>query len=328
MSKQIGFNYNVERNIFYGVFVLLLFSLPLFSCAEEDNNAKDVENRQPCIMIVPDIQNYMFTEARFKYPNAIADYYISNRNEIDAVLQVGDLTNNNQLWEYINAYEQFFSRFSEEDQVVYCLGNHDYGKNGSSDKRTSNYPRYMIPPYDFRMEETPFENYVRYITIGGKKHGVMVLEFCTRNEVLEWANQVLENDADIPYIILTHAFLNNYGKLFDYTDENCVNGGSPKRYQMGEDYKNDSKEIYDKLIYKNSNVRLVVCGHCLTPDYINAMSLKNVAGGKVGFVMVNFQHYGEGGNGIVGMLTFYDDHYVIRSFSTVTIDYGDIEICF
>lgn len=310
----------------YLSFILFVVIFPCTSCKANVNLSPKETSFN--IMIVPDIQNYTDKEDRFKYLTAIADYYHSHQDSFDAIIQVGDLTNNNQLWQYENAYNLFFSRFSSADQLIYCLGNHDYGNNGSSDIRVTNCPDYMLPICDFRMEETRFENYVRYINIGEKKYAVLVLEFCTRNNVLDWANSVIQQNFNIPFIIVTHAFLNYYGQLFDYTDPNCSIGGSPKTYKMGNDYNNDSKEIFDKIIYNNPNVRLVVCGHSLTPDYIYAMSLENILGEHVGILMVNYQHYTEGGAGIVGLLNITNDHFVIQSFSTIDKELGSINITF
>lgn len=287
------------------------------------------ESTKSSIVIVPDIQNYTHLEERFRYLNAIADYYHANRDRYDAILQVGDLTNNNAVWQYENAYNQFFSKFSIEDQMVFCLGNHDYGKNGTSDIRQSNCPNILMPHYDKRMEDSQWENYVRYINLVGRKYGVLVLEFCTRNETLEWANDIIKSDPTTPYIILLHVFLDQNGEMFDAANTEIVNkGSSHKKYKMGGDYKNDSREIFDKIIYHNPNVKLVVCGHCLTPLHINVHSEYNVEGKQVHMIEVNYQHYTDGGLGYVGILDIDDEAYRIRSYSTYEHKYGTIDICF
>lgn len=323
---------NIENmmNLRQRIFLLLIAFLPfsVLSCDNEDNIdvGKTVKS---CIVIVPDIQNYTHLEERFKYLNAIADYCQRNKDEIDAILQVGDLTNNNQIWQYENAYTHFFCKFEASDQLVFCLGNHDYGNNGKSDIRMSNLPSYMMAIYDNKMEGTQWENYVRYITMGGKKYGVIVLEFCTRNEVLEWANNVIKNDPSTPYIIVTHVFLDQNGEMFDISNLNVVNkGSSHKKYQMGGDYKNDSREIFEKIIYHNPNVKLVVCGHCLTPSYINVKSENNIEGEAVYMIEVNYQHYTEGGLGYIGILNIEDDSYRIRSYSAYENKFGTRDISF
>ena len=279
-------------------------------------------------MIVPDIQNYTNNEDGSVYLNTIADFYNANRERIHAIFQVGDLTNNKMQEQYENAYKCFFNKFSWNEQMVFCLGNHDYGKNGSSDARESNIPDYMMPSYDSKMEGTHWDNYVRYITVGGKRYGVLVLEFCTRNETLDWANKIIMENDETPFIILTHAFLNVFGQLFDYTDKSCNNDVSPKAYKMGEEYKNDSMEIFNKIIWNNPNVEMVICGHSLAPEYIKVLSKDNIVGKKVNIIMVNYQHYRNGGDGFVGLLSFSKNKNSIYSFSTMEGRFGDVKILF
>lgn len=313
---------------------LSLLFIYLFSSCRETEIIIDPEPEPLArIMIVPDIQNYTYLEERFKYLTSIVNYYRRNKEDFDAVFQVGDLTYHNYVWQYENAYNYFFRFFDVEDQLVFCLGNHDYGTNGLSDIRNTNIPPYMIPASDLRMVDKDCENYVRYVTLGGVKYGVIELEFATRNKALEWANDVLSNDASTPYIILLHVFLNKKGFIYDYKDPNILISGSHKQYEMssdGDNYKNDSREIFDKIVYKNPNVKLIICGHSLTPDYVNVVSEKNVLGKPVYIVMVNYQHYGESGNGYIGELDIEGEHYRIRSYSTYDNNdkYGNVDISF
>ena len=128
------------KKFYYIAILVLSFPLAIFSCSKDENSSTVEVEKESCIMIVPDIQNYTHKEERFKYLNSIVDYYHANKNSLDAILQVGDLTNNNQIWQYENAYNQFFCKFGMTDQLVFCLGNHDYGNNGKSDVRESNIP--------------------------------------------------------------------------------------------------------------------------------------------------------------------------------------------
>lgn len=299
----------------------------IMECPEKVGQKPDSSTR---IMIVPDIQNYTYLEERLKYLDAITDYYQSNKNDIDLVLQVGDLTYHNYVWQYENAYMHFINKFKQGDQMFFCLGNHDYGTNGTSDVRVSNIPEYMMPSYDLRMEESQWENYVRRVTIGGEEYGVLVLEFCTRNETLEWANTVISSDPQTPYIILLHVFLDQNGVMFDSSNPEVVNkGSSHKDYQMGNEYKNDSREIFDKIIYNNPNVKMVFCGHCLTPSYINVNYETNATGEKVYMIEVNYQHYTDGGQGCVAVLDIVNGkNYRIRSYSTYFNEYTGIDIAF
>lgn len=309
--------------------IFVIVCAPELSCSSDINIDVKVVEPEASIMIVPDIQNYSYLEDRLKYLDSISNYYQLHKNSIDAVLQVGDLTYHNYDWQYENVYNHFFSNFKQEDQCVYCLGNHDYGTNGTSDVRVSNIPDYLKAISDIRMENAQWENYVRYVTIGEKKYGIIVLEFCTRNETLEWANSVLSSDPNTPYFILTHVFLDQNGKMFDASNPNVENkGSSHKDYKMGDGYKNDSREIFDKIIFRNPNVKMVFCGHCLTPSYININSEKNIVGNPVYMVEVNYQHYYDGGEGCIAILDIKDDLYRIRSYSTFYHKYMGIDITF
>lgn len=91
------------------------------------------------------------------------------------------------------------------------------------------------------MPGTVYDNYVRFLELGETRYAVLVLEICTRNVVLEWADSVVEEYAETPFIILTHIFTNKYGQIHDESDPDVYHGGSQKSYSMGGvDYLNDS----------------------------------------------------------------------------------------
>ena len=278
------------------------------------------------IVIVPDIQFYTNNEERFEYLAAIVDYCKEKQDSIYFLLQTGDVTNNNQPWQWENSQKLFFSQLPKIFPTIFCLGNHDYGKNGSSKERQSNFPVELTPAMDTVMQNSLWDNYLRYVVIEQKKLAVLSLEFAPRNEVLEWANGVIKANADTPIIILTHAFLNNSGKIFDASDSLCDNKYSQKFYIMGGDYLNDSQEIFDKIIYNNPNVKMVICGHCGTKNYIDCLNKKNVKNENVCCIMVNFQHYSEGGAGNIGLLYYYKGQFHLKSLNTVSREFGSLDI--
>lgn len=307
----------------------LVSSLSLLSCQKEEIRTEEMNSSAiGRIMIVPDIQHYTDNASNLHYLDAIAEYYVGHSNDFSACIQVGDITNNNVTWQWENAYQHFFSKYPVGNEPYFCLGNHDYGENGKSGTRTSNIPQYMKPIMDFQMGGCDFENYVRYLWIGTTKYAVLDLEFAPRNEALEWANSVVSSDSTTPFIILTHVFLNRYAQMYDATDSNCFSKGSQKSYIMDGDYLNDSKEIFDKFIYNHPNIKLIICGHSLTPNYIDVVDMTNVAGERVYCLMVNYQHYTDGGLGYVGILDFKENGYRIRSFSSTSQTFGTKDIEF
>lgn len=311
--------------LFGGIFCVFLYS----SCGEDNLEIIDISNQDGCIVIVPDIQYYTNDKVNYKYLDAIVDFCNEKKNNISFLLQTGDITNNNRFEQWNNAYQRFFSKLPKVFPIVFCLGNHDYyGNNGSASKRESNCPSELTPVSDVVMPTSFWDNYLKYVTLDNKKMAVLSLEFAPRNITLEWADKVIKDNKDIPIIILTHAFLNNSGKMFDSSDPKCDNKYSQKYYTMSNDYLNDSKEIFDKIIYNNPNVKMVVCGHCVSRNYIECLEKKNANNENVYCIMVNYQHYINGGSGNIGLLLYNQGRFELRSFNAESRLFGDVKISF
>ena len=309
-------------------FLLSVIDLLASSCEKITNDPLDIVGTSDCIMIIPDIQYYTNNDNGSKYLASIIDCCNDWQMNISFILQTGDVTNNNLPSQWNNSFQYFFSKLPISVPVIFCLGNHDYGDNGSSNIRHSNMPNELTPFRDETMVGSLWDNYLRYVYLGGKKVVVISLEFAPRNEVLDWADNVIKENHDNPIIILTHAFLNNSGALYDATDNKCDNQCSQKYYKMGSDYINDSKEIFDKIVYNNSNVKMIICGHSLSNNYIECLETKNIYNENVYSIMVNYQHYTSGGAGYIGLLYYNEGVFNLRSFNTVKKTYGNVDITF
>ncbi len=308
--------------------VSLLFASMYFTSCEREESTSLEDGYEKIIVVVPDIQYYTNNLDRIKYLESIVGFCNNNQEKISFLLQTGDITNNNNPEQWRNGHKLFFSKLPSSFPVVFCLGNHDYGLNGGSAKRESFFPLELTPVRDEVMPLSQWDNYLRYVESDGKKMAILSLEFAPRNEVLEWADKIIKENSEIPIIILTHAFLNNDGQIFDMTDPQCNNQYSQKYYVMGGDYLNDSKEIFDKIIYNNSNVRMVICGHCISGNYIECINKKNATGSDVYFIMVNYQHYTEGGAGMIALLKYKNGCFHLQSYDTYNKVYGKVNISF
>lgn len=284
------------------------------------------EDEIETVVIVPDIQYYTNNEQWTCHLDSITSYINKNSKEIPLVMQVGDITHYNQEWQWVLAYDHFFSKI-KNNRIVFCLGNHDYGDYGQSEERITRLNFSFLPNYDISMDDAK-ENYVVFADLFNNTYAVLVLEFAPRTQVLDWANKVIKENPFTRFIILTHAFLNNEGMLFDYTDALCDNKYSQKYYEMGGDYLNDSKEVFDHIVYHNPNVKMVICGHCLHPDFITMIDKKNANGKNVHCLMVNFQHAKEGGQGNIAIWSQEGDIFYIRTYSTSEHTWGDKAISF
>lgn len=310
------------------IFLSLLILNTFCSCSDDTMEKLDMSSYEGCIVVVPDIQYYTNDKKLFKYLDAIVNFCTEEQDNISFLLQTGDVTNNNQIEQWDNGFKYFFSKLPPMFPIVFCLGNHDYGQNGKSETRTSNIPNRLSPIQDEVMPSSEYDNYLRYVMLGNTRYGVLSLEFAPRNEALDWADHVIKANSDIPIIILTHAFLNNSGKMFDSTDNMCDNKYSQKYYKMGDDYLNDSKEIFDKIIYNNPNVRMVVCGHCISDNYIECLEKENINGDSVFCIMVNYQHYSNGGAGYIGILYYNHGIFNLRDYNVVNKSFGRVNVTF
>lgn len=81
---------------------------------------------------------------------------------------------------------------------------------------------------------------------GGKDFLVLTLELWPRQSVIDWANQVVANHPDHNVIINTHMFLESDGTI---STSNGGYGATSPSY------------LYDNLIAKHANIKLVLSGH-------------------------------------------------------------------
>ena len=174
-----------------------------------------------------------------------------------------------------------------DNKVPYILatGNHDYDYGRRHDKGNSHLHRYFLINrnqltrsqlrmcYMDKNRETPIDNAVYEFTAPApdkRKFLVISLRFLPEDEHLAWAKEIVDDPkyANHFVILLTHYYL--------YRD------GSLKAKDSGGG--NAALAIYNKLVKPSKNIRMVISGHCCSPDNWNhatqfVMS-KNGAGKK------------------------------------------------
>lgn len=273
--------------------ILFLIALQAIACSREDVQFYQMEPNS--IVIVPDIQIYTMN-SNSKELSSIVDFINTNKSNISLCLQTGDLTNNNTPEQWNNAFNEYVNKLHPDVTHFECLGNHDYGDNGSANERVSNISWDISANSLFSFGKYN-ENYVKFVQIAGKEYGVLVLEFAVRDTTIEWAQQVLNQYSDMEFIVLTHAFLNSEG--YPYGDSTIMTDiDNPKFYGLStNDRICDSECIFDKICNSHPNVKYMVCGHSLPKDGLLIRTKETVSGDIVKLIMVNFQHYANGGDG-------------------------------
>jgi hypothetical protein len=214
------------------------------------------------IPVLPDTQgeiNYqpaMFTSQM--------EWLASHRDSlrIPIVLHVGDVVDFNNTAQYQRASDGFSILDKAKVPYAITLGNHDtnaVGENsgnaapGNANENLRNTLRFnsYFPVSRFILQKDRFEknksdNATYTFKAGGLNWLVITLEFCPRQGVVNWANQVLNHYPNHNAIILTHFFLTADGEI------------SPNNAGYGD---LTLQNVYDQLIKKHSNVLLVLSGH-------------------------------------------------------------------
>ena len=86
---------------------------------------------------------------------------------------------------------------------------------------------------------------------------IMNLEIAPRSIVLKWADKVISQNSSEKVIIVTHDYIDSEGKRLDDLKTFGMNG----KDNAGKNKGNNADEVFKKLIKKNDNIIMVLCGH-------------------------------------------------------------------
>jgi len=320
------------------LFILCILNFWALSAQKKADQVKLTDPDAFSMIMLSDPQNYIkydYNQPIFEFMTAwIAENIDSLK--IKAVLCTGDLVDQNecllppyprfgnqtsrQQWEYVS---HAFKRLDNKVPYIISPGNHDYGYT-RADTGITRFPEYfqvernicwkksLVAVCKNRMGMPTLENAA--FQIFDKNWGkilVISLEFAPRDAVLNWAKELVTSEkyAKCPVFVITHSYLS----------------GENKRIGT-ENYKitpaNSGEQIWEKLVYPSSNIRLVLCGHYAVPDEnfehnTGYRSDKNSAGKEVHQMMFNAQALGggmsgNGGDGWLRILEFLPDGKTIK----------------
>lgn len=263
------------------------------------------------LVLLPDTQTYAE-----KYPDILYSqlkWIDSNGRNIDFVLQQGDLTQNNSQKEWMVVQNAFYTI---ERKVPYTIvpGNHDMGSTDGkfADVRDSRMFNSFFPIDTARsrkhfggaFEPDRMDNTFHLFRAGRTNWLILSLEFGPRNEVLDWANEIVKQHRDRVVIVNTHSYMYS-----DSTRQGPGDSWRPQAYGIGKDTgrlaTNDGEQIWEKLIRINPNIRFVFSGHVLNSG-VGTLVSTNDAGLPVYQMLANYQEGVKGsvngGNGYLRMV--------------------------
>jgi len=301
-------------------FALFLQVVPVIDHAQGGSiGSMLTEENSFSIVLLPDTQIY----SRY-YPDIYynqTEWIVDHRDEynIEFVLHEGDITNNNNHPQWLNASRAMYLL---NDTVPYTLnpGNHDLGPNGNAVNRNTYLNDYFPSgpienwgSWGGAFENGHQENTYHLFSAGGRKWLVMALEFAPRDAVLEWANEVVDMFPDRLVLVVTHNYLVANQRMPTLGGDYGL-GSSPDGAATGE-------EIWQEFVKDHQNIMCIFCGHILQES--GYLESRGTYGNTVFQMMANFQMNTMGGEGFLRIVTFDMDEgtFDVRTYSPYLDEY-------
>lgn len=251
------------------------------------------------VVVLPDTQYY--SQSFPEQFRAQTQWIVDNRvaKNIALVSHVGDIVENGggrpsqdpAEWNRADDAMGILDDNAPDLPYGVALGNHDYDQVNNQREAA----RYVSFFGASRYSERPWyggsspdqRNHYQQFAANGRNYLHITLEWNPRPSSLRWAQSVLDDHPNDPTIVSTHDYLTPGGFH-----------SSPA-----------GRHIFDKLIYDNSQVFMVLSGHALQEDHNIAT---NAAGLEIFELLANYQGRPNGGDGWMRLIEFDDANDQIR----------------
>jgi len=278
--------------------------------------------RKFTVILLPDTQYYVES-----HPDILTDQvdWILGQQKarnIVFVAHVGDIVehyNNLQEWRLADV---ILSPLIGAVPLGLLPGNHDLSPTGDSTSYNQHFGPERFEGFPWYGEGFPAgtnnNSYQTFsaggytlgpVSIGADRFLVLDLEFCPEADVIAWAKQVLEDHSDRHAILVTHGYLDVFGRR---------NIGQPA---FGcTQAEGNTEYLFEEVVYPHPNVFLVLSGHqydTQTMDGEARRADRNVAGRWVYQLVSDFQRRPEGGGGWLRVLGFNQElgQVIVRTYS-------------
>ncbi|MBE6588975.1 MAG: hypothetical protein E7643_02235 [Ruminococcaceae bacterium] len=164
-------------------------------------------------------------------------------------------------------------------------------------------------------KEGRIENVYHTFTIGETDYMILCLDFGAKDDVLEWANELVAAHPAHRVIVTTHGYLEPDGSLLETGEAYCP---SSSYYDSTN---NDGDDLWNKFVRKHANICMVMCGHMTTSDVIVSKQTGDY-GNEVTQILIDPQGLDTSSapRGMVAMLYFSEDgtQVDVEYYSTIT----------
>ena len=276
------------------------------------------------VVALPDTQGYSMRvpETYLAQTRWIVDQ--KKKRNIASVVHLGDITNNNTHDQWKNA-EAAMNQLDDEVPYFFTLGNHDYSENGGAKDRTTFFHQYFPrdkyssrPDFGGSYDREPdrFDNGYYFFNAGDREFMVLSLEFGPRNDVVRWANEVVDKHADKSVILITHAFVYYDDTRYDWSKYGPKQSWNPHSYEVAkasDQDVNDGQELWDKLVSRHKNFVMTLNGH-VCGDGLGRVVTKLDDGQELPQMLCDYQIRPRGGDGWLRLLEFRPDNKTVMSY--------------
>lgn len=305
--------------------MIWLFIFAMISCGLSEIPPEPVlagNNQDFTIIVMPDTQGYVQYNSRKEIFRAQTNWIIEHQQQenIIFVIHLGDI---------IQSYSVPGTSEPEWEFAADCMndlaeagipfgtvpGNHDYYSARDSAMYNQYFPLSgfeAMETFGGAFEENSSDNTWHSFRAGGISFLVFMLEFGSRDVVLEWAGNIIEDHPGFAAISATHGYL-------DYDDHQL----GPSDYHspvngFGLTDGNSGTGMWDKHFSKHKDNFMVLSGHTgSSDDGAGYLESENDAGELVYQLMSNYQYFPTDNLGYLRIMDFSprDRNVTIRTYS-------------
>ncbi len=239
------------------------------------------------LVAIPDTQGYSDYFAQIKHNKSypcnqyemndrqmqfIARNSVRNGGDFACAIHLGDFVNEGAWYKYEwKLADQSLSYLNNNIPLLNVIGNHDYDNlfmvvagNAKWLKGQRMYNKYFGPKSKYFKDKDFFGGSTKdglntwiTFTAADKTFLVIGLELEPSDNALLWSQEVIDSHPDLPVIIATHSYI-NLGKE--------SNGNATFTGHKYRENGNAASDVYNRLVHKNKNIFMVLCGHVSSGD--------------------------------------------------------------
>ena len=236
------------------------------------------------IIQISDTQSYMFGHP--EYFNDMYSWMNESKKDLNIVMvdHLGDVCQDSTALQWNFTYEAFMNYLNNSIPFNIALGNHDYFSPYTgigaefrdieyfSEKFSIDVVREQFNNIDWARYGGSFDNYnadnlYMFLEAGTPtiKYMVIILEYGPRQEIINWASELVEKYSDHKVIILTHCYYDTFGTRSTFNTRRTTS--------FADSF--EGTDIWNEFIDKYDNIVMINCGHSQNNQvqaYVNTTS--------------------------------------------------------